>query len=92
MPQYIPPLSTYKGGGYDDTDRAAALALRAPLLALLHGMPAAERGPWLAALAAGFLQGAAEDHLLEGVEVDRQSDAYAAGRRMSLLLMEEGHA
>jgi hypothetical protein len=91
MPQQIPPLSTYDGGGYDDTDRVAALALRAPLLALLYGMPAPARGPWLAALAAGFLQGATED-LLEGVEVDRQSDAYAAGRRISLLLLEEGHA
>lgn len=92
MPQHIPTLSAYSGSGYDDTDRMAALALHAPLLALLHAMPTADRGPWLAALAAGFLQGAEEDHLLQGVEIDRQSDAYAAGRRMSLLLMEEGHA
>lgn len=91
MPHQIPPLSTYNSGGYDDTDRVAALALRAPLLALLYGMPHEDRGPWLAALAAGVLQGATED-LLQGAEVDRQSSAYAAGRRMSLLLLEEGHA
>lgn len=91
MSQDIAPLDLYDGGGYEGADRAAALALRAPLLALLYWMPPEDRGPWLAALAAGILQGATED-LLQGVEVDRQSDAYAAGRRMSLLLSEEGHA
>lgn len=91
MRRDIAPLSSYNSAGCDDSDRAAALALRAPLLALLYGMPIAERGPWLAALAAGILQGATED-LLQGVEVDRQSDAYAAGRRITLLLSEEGHA
>jgi hypothetical protein len=87
MPRDIRPLSSYSGGGYDDIDRAAALALRAPLLALLHGMPAPDRAPWLANLTAGLLSGA-----VDGQEVDRQSDAYKTGWRMSLLLTEEGHA
>lgn len=91
MSQHIAPLSLYDGGGYNDIDRVAALALRMPLLALLCGMPLEDRGPWLSALAAGIVQGATED-LLEGIEVDHDSDAYAAGRRISLLLLEEGHA
>lgn len=87
MAQPIPPLDSYNTPGYSDTDRAAALALRTPLLPLLYAMPPADRAPWLAAIAEGFRQG-----VTQGVHVDRTSDAYKTGQRMALLITEEGHA
>lgn len=83
----IEPLATYNTDGYNDLDRAAALALRTPLLALLHTIPAADRAQWLASLAAGLQQGATQDAV-----PDPGSDAYKTGQRMALLIAEEGHA
>lgn len=87
MPSSIPPLASYDAPGYGDTDRAAALILRTPLLPLLYGIPPTDRAPWLAALVEGLQQG-----VTQGVEVDRASEAYEIGQRMALLLTEEGHA
>ncbi|MFF7643983.1 hypothetical protein [Streptomyces canus] len=87
VPQRIPPLTSYDGPGYSDTDRSAALVLRTPLLPLLYGMPPADRAPWLAALLEGLQQG-----VTQGVEIDRTAEAYSIGQRMALLLTEEGHA
>jgi hypothetical protein len=82
----IEPLATYNTG-YSDLDRAAALALRTPLLHLLHTIPAAGRAQWLASLAAGLQQGTIQDAV-----PDPGSDAYKTGQRMALLITEEGHA
>jgi hypothetical protein len=86
MTSPIPHLSTY-GDGYSDTDRSAALALRTPLLMLLHSMPASERAEWLASLAGGLHHG-----VTQGVAPDPTSAAYKTGQRMALLITEEGHA
>jgi hypothetical protein len=86
MPRSIPPLDSY-ATGYNDTDRAAAQALRTPLLLLLHTVPPVDRAEWLASLVAGLQQGATQ-----GVEADPTSEAYKIGQRMALLITEEGHA
>jgi hypothetical protein len=83
----IEPLATYDIDSYSELDRAAALALRTPLLHLLHTVPAADRTQWLASLAAGLQQGATQDAV-----PDHDSDAYKTGQRMALLITEEGHA
>jgi hypothetical protein len=87
MNQPIPPLSFYDTSGYSDTDRVAATLLRAPLLALLHAMPAAERAEWLASLIGGLHHG-----VTQGPQPDPASTAYAVGQRMALMITEEGHA
>jgi hypothetical protein len=87
MPSPIPALSIYNDGGYSDTDRIAALALRTPLLMLLHTVPPDERAQWLASLVEGLRYG-----VTQGVEPDRSSAAYKVGQRMALMITEEGHA
>ncbi|MCX4405929.1 MULTISPECIES: hypothetical protein [unclassified Streptomyces] len=83
----VEPLATYSTDGYSDLDRRAALALRTPLLALLHTVPAGDRAQWLASLVGGLQHG-----VTQGVAPDPGSDAYKTGQRMSLLITEEGHA
>lgn len=87
MTSPIPHLNTYDDAGYSDTDRSAALALRTPLLMLLHAMPPSERAQWLASLIGGLHHGATQ-----GVTPDESSAAYKTGQRMALLITEEGHA
>lgn len=83
----IEPLATYNTDGYTGLDRAAAVALRTPLLHLLHTIPAADRAQWLASLVGGFQHG-----VTQGAAPDPASDAYKTGQRMSLLITGEGHA
>jgi hypothetical protein len=83
----IEPLATYNTAGYSNIDRTAALALRTPLLALLHAIPAADRAQWLASLTAGLQRSVTQD-----AEPDTSSEAYKTGQRMGLLIIEEGHA
>lgn len=77
--------ATYDAAPYTDIDRAAATALRAPLITQLLIIPAADRAHWLVSLAQGLADG-----LTPGIE--RDADAYALGQRIALLLIEEGHA
>jgi hypothetical protein len=86
MPNIIESIATYNTDGYSDLDRAAALALRLPLLAQLYGIPAADRMGWLLSLIHGIADGS------QNASLDRDVDAYQLGQRMSLLLTEEGHA
>ncbi|HEY6114645.1 MAG TPA: hypothetical protein VI172_01690 [Candidatus Dormibacteraeota bacterium] len=85
MPNRIQPLTAYDSDAYIDIDRAAALALRMPLLTQLHTVPLPDRTAWLTSLAAGLTDGL-------GTGVERNTDAYALGQRIALLLIEEGHA
>lgn len=71
--------------GYSDADRAAAALLRDPLLEALQAVPLPDRAQWLADLVGGLHKG-----VTNGVVPDPGSSAHEIGRRMSLLLTEEG--
>ena len=85
MTNHITPLTAYNSDAYIDIDRTAALALRTPLITQLLTVPPANRTAWLTSLAAGITDGL-------GPSADRDTDAYALGQRIALLLIEEGHA
>lgn len=83
----INPIDTYNSDAYLDIDRAAATALRLPLIAQLATLPPEDRAPWLINLAHGITDG-----LGQGADIDPAGDAYRLGQRIALLLVEEGNA
>ncbi|MEC4016050.1 hypothetical protein [Streptomyces sp. H27-D2] len=87
MPDAIDPVTTYQSAGHSVLDLAAESALRLPLLENLLMMPPADRHAWLASLIEGL-----HDSIAQDGEIERRPDAYAIGRRMTLLLKEQGHA